>query len=122
MFKCNFCGEKKDCVSLNNAGKVFICKDCISLCNDIVQEEKDRCAEMGYDYSVKKNTSEELITENGKEFYRRVITEVIEREVYFCAHCLKKEYEVVQMINAVNYNICNECAEKLYEFAFPDIE
>ena len=41
--RCSFCGKSKDSVKKFISGpNVYICNECISLCNEILAEEEDR--------------------------------------------------------------------------------
>ena len=41
---CSFCGKSQDEVKKLIAGpSVYICDECIDLCNDIIVVEKERC-------------------------------------------------------------------------------
>jgi ATP-dependent protease Clp ATPase subunit len=41
MLKCSFCGKAQDMVVKLIAGPgVYICDECIDLCNDIIEEER----------------------------------------------------------------------------------
>jgi len=43
--RCSFCGKSKDSVKKFISGpNVYICNECISLCNEILAEEEDRAA------------------------------------------------------------------------------
>ena len=41
--RCSFCGKSKDTVKKFISGpSVYICNECISLCNEILAEEEER--------------------------------------------------------------------------------
>jgi ATP-dependent Clp protease ATP-binding subunit ClpX len=41
--RCSFCGKSKDAVKKFISGpNVYICNECIALCNEILAEEEDR--------------------------------------------------------------------------------
>ena len=47
--RCNFCGKTKDKVRKLVAGPgVFICDQCIELCNEVIHDEDDRPAATGW--------------------------------------------------------------------------
>ena len=43
QLRCNFCGKSKESVRKFISGpSVYICNECISLCNEILAEEEER--------------------------------------------------------------------------------
>ena len=49
QLKCSFCGKTQDQVRKLVAGPgVYICEECIELCNEIIEEELDENSEAGY--------------------------------------------------------------------------
>ena len=43
QLRCSFCGKSKDSVRKFISGpSVYICNECISLCNEILAEEEER--------------------------------------------------------------------------------
>ena len=52
---CSFCGKSQKEVKKLIAGPtVYICDECIGLCNDIIAEEKDREAETSGEFVIPK--------------------------------------------------------------------
>ena len=50
LLYCSFCGKSQHEVRKLIAGpSVFICDECVELCNDIIREELDERAERGRD-------------------------------------------------------------------------
>jgi ATP-dependent protease Clp ATPase subunit len=74
MLVCSFCGKNKDQVRKLIAGPtVFICDECVDLCNDIIEEEtveKALSAETSRDFEIGPN----LVTP-------RVVTRYADKEV-----------------------------------------
>jgi ATP-dependent Clp protease ATP-binding subunit ClpX len=50
LLKCSFCGKSQKQVKKLIAGPgVYICDECIDLCNEIIEEELSETAELGFD-------------------------------------------------------------------------
>ena len=50
LLKCSFCGKSQKQVKKLIAGPgVYICDECIDLCNEIIEEELSESAEMPFD-------------------------------------------------------------------------
>ncbi|MFT5223719.1 MAG: ATP-dependent Clp protease ATP-binding subunit ClpX, partial [Glaciecola sp.] len=50
LLKCSFCGKSQKQVKKLIAGPgVYICDECIDLCNEIIEEELSEPAELGLD-------------------------------------------------------------------------
>ena len=50
LVKCSFCGKTQKQVKKLIAGPgVYICDECIDLCNDIIAEERDETAELSFE-------------------------------------------------------------------------
>ena len=50
QLKCSFCGKDQDAVRKLVAGPgVYICDECIELCNEIIEEEVGMEEEISYD-------------------------------------------------------------------------
>jgi len=50
LLKCSFCGKSQKQVKKLIAGPgVYICDECIDLCNEIIEEELAEPAELGFD-------------------------------------------------------------------------
>ncbi|GAB3249981.1 ATP-dependent Clp protease ATP-binding subunit ClpX [Alteromonas gracilis] len=50
LLKCNFCGKsQKQVVKLIAGPGVYICNECIELCNEIIEEELSESSELGLD-------------------------------------------------------------------------
>ena len=48
MLKCSFCGKSQKQVKKLIAGPgVYICDECIDLCNEIIEEERAEATEIG---------------------------------------------------------------------------
>ena len=58
--RCSFCGKSKESVKKFISGpNVYICNECISLCNEILAEEEERDAQ---EQTVPSPTPEEIMT------------------------------------------------------------
>jgi ATP-dependent Clp protease ATP-binding subunit ClpX len=58
--RCSFCGKSKESVKKFISGpNVYICNECISLCNEILEEEEEREAQ---EQTVPSPTPEEIMT------------------------------------------------------------
>ncbi|MFC6713336.1 ATP-dependent Clp protease ATP-binding subunit ClpX [Branchiibius cervicis] len=54
LLKCNFCGKSQKQVKKLIAGPgVYICDECIELCNEIIEEELSETSELGLEYLPK---------------------------------------------------------------------
>ncbi|KYH45506.1 ATP-dependent Clp protease ATP-binding subunit ClpX [Branchiibius sp. NY16-3462-2] len=54
LLKCNFCGKSQKQVKKLIAGPgVYICDECIELCNEIIEEELAETSELGLEYLPK---------------------------------------------------------------------
>ena len=78
--RCSFCGKSKDSVKKFISGpNVYICNECISLCNEILAEEEDREA-----------TSQiaEVLTPAEIKAYMESLAPLVERGGFipFCDH------------------------------------
>ena len=50
LLKCSFCGKSQKQVKKLIAGPgVYICDECIDLCNEIIEEERGESANLGWD-------------------------------------------------------------------------
>ena len=50
LLKCSFCGKSQKQVKKLIAGPgVYICDECIDLCNEIIEEELTETAELSFD-------------------------------------------------------------------------
>ena len=50
LLKCSFCGKSQKQVKKLIAGPgVYICDECIDLCNEIIDEELSQPSELGFD-------------------------------------------------------------------------
>jgi hypothetical protein len=50
LLKCSFCGKSQKQVKKLIAGPgVYICDECIDLCNEIIEEELSETAELGFE-------------------------------------------------------------------------
>ena len=54
LLKCSFCGKSQQQVrKLIAGGGVYICDECIELCNEIIEEELSETSELGLEYLPK---------------------------------------------------------------------
>ena len=54
LLKCSFCGKSQKQVKKLIAGPgVYICDECIDLCNEIIEEELAESSELGLDHLPK---------------------------------------------------------------------
>ena len=50
LLKCSFCGKSQKQVKKLIAGPgVYICDECIDLCNEIIEEERGESVNLGWD-------------------------------------------------------------------------
>ncbi len=64
LLKCSFCGKSQKQVKKLIAGPgVYICDECIDLCNEIIEEELAEPAELGFDELPKPREINEFLNE-----------------------------------------------------------
>ena len=64
LVKCSFCGKTQKQVKKLIAGPgVYICDECIDLCNDIIAEELSETGEVSFDELPKPREIFELLNE-----------------------------------------------------------
>jgi ClpX C4-type zinc finger len=96
MLVCSFCGKDQDEVRKLIAGPtVFICDECVDLCNDIIEEEVFS-ADVASDSAETTGVGPNLVTP-------RVVTRYVDEEVKFSS---------VAALDAV-YWVCEGCGWKL---------
>ena len=60
LLKCSFCGKSQKQVKKLIAGPgVYICDECIDLCNEIIEEELAESSELGLDELLAHHTGQE---------------------------------------------------------------
>jgi ATP-dependent protease Clp ATPase subunit len=88
MGLCSFCGKREDEVRKLTVGPtVWICNECVDLCNEIVAEETERHTKTGEDVDGSDNRSDR------------------------CSFCRKHVDEVRKLIAGPTVRICNECID-----------
>ena len=64
LLYCSFCGKSQHEVRKLIAGpSVFICDECVELCNDIIREELEDASETGHDKLPKPQEINEVLDE-----------------------------------------------------------
>ncbi|NLD76150.1 MAG: ATP-dependent Clp protease ATP-binding subunit ClpX, partial [Acidimicrobiales bacterium] len=64
LLKCSFCGKSQKQVKKLIAGPgVYICDECIDLCNEIIEEELSETAELQFDELPKPREIYEFLNE-----------------------------------------------------------
>ncbi len=77
LLKCSFCGKSQKQVKKLIAGPgVYICDECIDLCNEIIEEELAEPAEVGFDELPKPVEIHEFLNEYivGQEGAKRILS------------------------------------------------
>ena len=77
QLKCSFCGKTQDQVRKLVAGPgVYICDECIELCNEIIEEEFGEEAEMDFTEVPKPNEIKEILDQYvvGQEEAKKVLS------------------------------------------------
>jgi ATP-dependent Clp protease ATP-binding subunit ClpX len=77
LLKCSFCGKSQKQVKKLIAGPgVYICDECIDLCNEIIEEELAEPAELGFDELPKPREINEFLNEYivGQETAKRIMS------------------------------------------------
>ncbi len=77
LLKCSFCGKSQKQVKKLIAGPgVYICDECIDLCNEIIEEELAEPAELGFEELPKPREINEFLNEYivGQETAKRIMS------------------------------------------------
>ena len=77
LLKCSFCGKSQKQVKKLIAGPgVYICDECIDLCNEIIDEELASPAELGFEELPKPNEINEFLDDYivGQEQAKRILS------------------------------------------------
>ncbi len=77
LLKCSFCGKSQKQVKKLIAGPgVYICDECIDLCNEIIEEELAEPAEVGFDELLKPVEIHEFLDEYivGQDGAKRILS------------------------------------------------
>ena len=102
---CAFCGKSQRQVRKLIAGPtVYICDECIKLCNDILAEEKHK----------KREARDQPERENEKRAKESI--------TFCCSFCGKTQREVRNLIAGPSVYICNECIGLCNDIIWEEIE
>ena len=77
LVKCSFCGKTQKQVKKLIAGPgVYICDECIDLCNDIIAEERDETAELSFEDLPKPREIFEFLNDYvvGQEYAKKILS------------------------------------------------
>jgi ATP-dependent Clp protease ATP-binding subunit ClpX len=82
QLRCSFCGKAQDQVRRLIAGSdVYICDECVSLCNEIIREELEAAGKLGPDVSGRYPQGEGgLYVSKPKEIYEMLSNYVIDQD------------------------------------------
>ncbi|HEY8556104.1 MAG TPA: ClpX C4-type zinc finger protein, partial [Actinomycetes bacterium] len=77
LLKCSFCGKSQKQVKKLIAGPgVYICDECIDLCNEIIEEELSETSELKFDELPKPKEIYEFLNDYiiGQEYAKRILS------------------------------------------------
>src|SRR3546814_14108067 len=77
LLKCSFCGKSQKQVKKLIAGPgVYICDECIDLCNEIIEEELSETSELRFDELPKPRESYEFLKDYiiGQEHAKKIMS------------------------------------------------
>ncbi len=77
LVKCSFCGKTQKQVKKLIAGPgVYICDECIDLCNDIIAEERDESTELSFEDLPKPREIFEFLNDYvvGQEYAKKILS------------------------------------------------
>ena len=77
LVKCSFCGKTQKQVKKLIAGPgVYICDECIDLCNDIIAEERDETAELSFEDLPKPTEIFDFLNDYvvGQEYAKKILS------------------------------------------------
>ena len=77
LVKCSFCGKTQKQVKKLIAGPgVYICDECIDLCNDIIAEERDESTELSFEDLPKPKEIFEFLNDYvvGQEYAKKILS------------------------------------------------
>ena len=77
LVKCSFCGKTQKQVKKLIAGPgVYICDECIDLCNDIIAEERDESAELSFEDLPKPREIFDFLNDYvvGQEYAKKILS------------------------------------------------
>ena len=75
LLKCSFCGKSQKQVKKLIAGPgVYICDECIDLCNEIIDEELASPAELGFEELPKPNEINEFLDDSAHCINRSIFS------------------------------------------------
>ena len=88
---CSFCGKSQDEVKKLIAGpSVYICNECVDLCNDIIEEEIKNDEESPYDQSLSPleiyNQLDEYVI--GQEKAKKILSVAVYNHVTSTSACI----------------------------------
>ena len=114
--RCSFCKKTTDEVRKMIAGPdVYICDECIDLCNDIIGTPVGRGAR---DEPVLPITEEPAVSERRKRVTEQIGELLAARDPRprpLCSFCGKGRNEVRQLVEGPAVNICQECVRRSSE-------
>ena len=77
LVKCSFCGKTQKQVKKLIAGPgVYICDECIDLCNDIIAEERDESTELSFEDLPKPREIFDFLNDYvvGQEYAKKILS------------------------------------------------
>ena len=77
LLKCSFCGKSQKQVKKLIAGPgVYICDECIDLCNEIIEEELNETSELRFDELPKPKEIFEFLYDYiiGQDYAKRILS------------------------------------------------
>ncbi|HXY27139.1 MAG TPA: ClpX C4-type zinc finger protein, partial [Acidimicrobiales bacterium] len=77
LVKCSFCGKTQKQVKKLIAGPgVYICDECIDLCNDIIAEERDESSELSFEDLPKPRQIFDFLNDYvvGQEYAKKILS------------------------------------------------
>ena len=92
LLKCSFCGKSQKQVKKLIAGPgVYICDECIDLCNEIIEEELAETTELRFDELPKPREIDEFLNDYiiGQDHAKRILSVAVYnhyKRVQFSAH------------------------------------
>jgi len=97
LLKCSFCGKSQKQVKKLIAGPgVYICDECIDLCNEIIEEELTETAELGFDELPKPREMFEFLDDYiiGQERAKKILSVAVYNHYKRVQHGSRSDSEV----------------------------
>ena len=97
LLKCSFCGKSQKQVKKLIAGPgVYICDECIDLCNEIIEEELTETAELGFDELPKPREMFEFLDDYiiGQERAKKILSVAVYNHYKRVQHGARGDGEV----------------------------